>query len=72
MNHWAEADGVDEERATAPAGTSSIVPQWFTSARVVKNLNHLGYFRFAKSRRPQGTPGHIAIAAAGARVPSNA
>jgi predicted dinucleotide-binding enzyme len=31
----------------------------------VKSLNHLGYFKFEKSRRPPGTPGRIAMAAAG-------
>jgi predicted dinucleotide-binding enzyme len=65
MNYWAETDGVDEELAIAPGGTSTVVQAWFTSARVVKSLNHLGYFKFEKSRRQQGTPGRIAIAAAG-------
>jgi predicted dinucleotide-binding enzyme len=65
MNYWDEIDGVDEELATAPAGTSAVVQEWFSSARVVKSLNHLGYFKFEKSRRPRGTPGRIAIAAAG-------
>jgi predicted dinucleotide-binding enzyme len=32
---------------------------------VVKSLNHLGYFKFEKSRRPHGTPGRIGMAAAG-------
>jgi 8-hydroxy-5-deazaflavin:NADPH oxidoreductase len=65
MNYWDEIDGVDVELATAPAGTSAIVQEWFASARVVKSLNHLGYFKFEKSRRPEGTAGRIAIAAAG-------
>ena len=65
MNYWDEIDGVDEELATAPAGTSAVVQEWFSSARVVKSLNHLGYFKFEKSRRPKGTPGRLAIAAVG-------
>jgi predicted dinucleotide-binding enzyme len=65
MNYWDEIDGVDEELATAPAGTSVLVQTWFSSARVVKSLNHLGYFKFEKSRRPRGAPGRLAIAAAG-------
>jgi 8-hydroxy-5-deazaflavin:NADPH oxidoreductase len=65
MNYWDEIDGVDKELATARAGTSAFVQEWFSSARVVKSLNHLGYFKFEKSRRPPGTPGRIAIAAAG-------
>jgi predicted dinucleotide-binding enzyme len=65
MNYWAESDGVDKELAAAPAGTSTVVQRWFSSARVVKSLNHLGYFKFERSRRQAGTPGRIAMAAAG-------
>ena len=65
MNYWDEIDGVDEQFETAPAGTSVLVQEWFSSARVVKSLNHLGYFKFEKSRRPHGTPGRIGMAAAG-------
>jgi 8-hydroxy-5-deazaflavin:NADPH oxidoreductase len=65
MNYWAETDGVDEELATAPSGTSAVVREWFSSAQVVKSLNHLGYFKLEKSRRPAGAPGRLAIAAAG-------
>jgi predicted dinucleotide-binding enzyme len=65
MNYWDEIDGVDGPFATAPAGTSVLVQEWFSSARVVKSLNHLGYFKFEKSRRPRGAPDRIAMAAAG-------
>jgi predicted dinucleotide-binding enzyme len=65
MNYWDEIDGVDGPFATAPAGTSVLVQEWFSSARVVKSLNHLGYFKFEKSRRPHGAPGRIGMAAAG-------
>jgi hypothetical protein len=65
MNYWYEIDGADEELATATAGTSVVVQEWFSSARVVKSLNHLGYFKFEKSRRPSGTPGRLAMAVAG-------
>jgi predicted dinucleotide-binding enzyme len=65
MNYWDEIDGVDGPFATAPAGTSGLVQEWFSSARVVKSLNHLGYFKFEKSRLPHGTPGRIGMAAAG-------
>jgi len=65
MNYWAEIDGVDGPFATASAGTSTLVQEWFSSARVVKSLNHLGYFKFEKSRRPHGAPDRIAMAAAG-------
>src|SRR6202140_4087407 len=46
MNYWEDIDGVDEELATAPSGTSVVVQQRFPSARVVKSLNHLGYYDF--------------------------
>jgi 8-hydroxy-5-deazaflavin:NADPH oxidoreductase len=65
MNYWDEIDGVDGPFATAPAGTSVLVQERFPSARVVKSLNHLGYFKFEKSRLPKDTQGRIAIAAAG-------
>jgi predicted dinucleotide-binding enzyme len=65
MNYWEEIDGVDEELATAPLGTSVIVQQRFASSRVVKSLNHLGYFMFSERRRPRGAPGRLAMAAAG-------
>jgi len=64
MNYWEEIDGIDPQLATAPAGTSKLVQEWFSSARVVKSLNHLGYFKFEKSRLRHGTPGRIALAAA--------
>jgi 8-hydroxy-5-deazaflavin:NADPH oxidoreductase len=64
MNYWEEIDGVDEQFETARAGTSKLVQEWFPSARVVKGLNHLGYFKFEKSRLPKGRPGRIAMAAA--------
>jgi predicted dinucleotide-binding enzyme len=65
MNYWDEIDGVDAQFETAPAGTSMLVQEWFSSARVVKSLNHLGYFKFEKSRRPYSTAGRIGMAAAG-------
>jgi predicted dinucleotide-binding enzyme len=65
MNYWDEIDGVDGPFADAPAGTSILVQQRFASARVVKSLNHLGYFKFEKSRRPKGTPARVGMAAAG-------
>ena len=65
MNYWEEIDGVDEDLATAPTGTSVVVQQHFPSARVVKSLNHLGYFKFEQGRRPRGAPDRLAMAAAG-------
>jgi predicted dinucleotide-binding enzyme len=65
MNYWAEVDGIDEELATAPTGTSVVVQRHFSSSRVVKSLNHLGYFKFEQGRRLRGAPGRLAMAAAG-------
>lgn len=65
MNYWEEIDGADPELATAAAGTSEVVQEWFPSARVVKSLNHITYYKFNAGRRPHGAPGRIAIAAAG-------
>jgi 8-hydroxy-5-deazaflavin:NADPH oxidoreductase len=64
MNYWEEIDGVDEQFETAAAGTGELVQEWFSSARVVKGLNHLVYFKFEKSRLPKDRPGRIALAAA--------
>jgi predicted dinucleotide-binding enzyme len=65
MNYWEEIDGIDETLATASMGTSAVVQAHFPSARVVKSLNHLGYFKFDQARRPPGAPDRLALAAAG-------
>jgi predicted dinucleotide-binding enzyme len=65
MNYWEEIDGIDADLATAPMGTSVVVHQRFPLARVVKSLNHLGYFKFDQGRRPPGAPDRLAMAAAG-------
>jgi hypothetical protein len=65
MNYWEEIDGIDDDLATAPMGTSVVVQQQFPLARVVKSLNHLGYFKFEQGRRPPGAEDRLAMAAAG-------
>ncbi len=65
MNYWEEVDGSDEELANAPNGTSNVVQHDFSTSRVVKSLNHLGYFKFEQGRRPRGAPDRLAMAAAG-------
>jgi 8-hydroxy-5-deazaflavin:NADPH oxidoreductase len=65
MNYWEEIDGVDQELVTAPSGTSVVVQERFPSARVVKSLNHITYYKFDEGRRKHGAPGRIAMAAAG-------
>ena len=65
MNYWEPTDGVDEELAGAPRGTSVVVQAWFSSARVVKSLNQLGYHDLEASVRPRDAPDRVRIAAAG-------
>lgn len=65
MNYWDEVDGNDVELAIAPSGTSIVVQERFSTSRVVKSLNHLGYFKFEQGRRPRGAPDRFAMAAAG-------
>jgi len=65
MNYWEPVDGVDDELAGAPDGTSMVVQERFPSARVVKSLNQLGYHELEEQPRPSGAPGRIAIGAAG-------
>ena len=65
MNYWEPVDGLDDELAAAPDGTSTIVQQHFPSARVVKGLNQLGYHELDELRRPKGAPNRIAVGAAG-------
>ena len=65
MNYWEPIDGEDAELATSALGSSAVVQQYFASARVVKSLNQLGYHEFEEGRRAAGSPGRIAVAAAG-------
>jgi hypothetical protein len=65
MNYWEEIDGFDDDLAKAPMGTSLVVQQHFPLARVVKSLNHLGYFKFEQGGRPPGSADRLAMAAAG-------
>ena len=65
INYWTQTDGFDAELAADPSRTSEVVQRHFASARVVKSLNQLGYHQFEDERRPRGTPGRIAMAAAG-------
>ena len=62
MNYWEPVDGADPELAAAPAGTSAVVQERFSSARVVKSLNQLGYHEFDELR---GAADRVAIGVAG-------
>jgi predicted dinucleotide-binding enzyme len=65
MNYWEPVDGDDPELATAATGTSTVVQEYFPSARVVKSLNQLGYHELDESQRPKGAPDRVAVGAAG-------
>jgi 8-hydroxy-5-deazaflavin:NADPH oxidoreductase len=65
MNYWEPVDGDDPELASAADGTSVVVQERFPSARVVKSLNQLGYHELEETRRTEGAPDRVAIAAAG-------
>lgn len=63
MNYWEPIDGIDNELASAPNGTSVIVQAHFPTAQVVKSLNQLGYHEF-EEHRALGVADRVAIAAA--------
>jgi predicted dinucleotide-binding enzyme len=65
MNYWPPVDGDDPELEAAAGGTSLVVQDHFSSARVVKSLNQLGYHELEENRRPRGAPGRVAVGAAG-------
>lgn len=65
INYWAETDGIVPDFVDSPAHTSETVQRHFPTATVVKSLNQLGYHQFRDERQPPGTPGRIAMAAAG-------
>jgi predicted dinucleotide-binding enzyme len=65
MNYWEPIDGINEELANAPRGTSVLVQEWFSSARVVKSFNQLGYHDVDEDRRSPHEKGRIAMAVAG-------
>lgn len=65
INYWQQTDGIVEDFVDAPGHTSEAVQRHFPSATVVKSLNQLGYHQFTDERRPKGSSGRIAMAAAG-------
>ena len=65
INYWQQTDGIMPDFVDNPGHTSEAVQRHFPSATVVKSLNQLGYHQFRDERQPPGTPGRIAMAAAG-------
>lgn len=65
INYWEQTDGIVADFVDNPGHTSEAVQRHFPSATVVKSLNQLGYHQFRDERQPAGTPGRVAMAAAG-------
>jgi predicted dinucleotide-binding enzyme len=65
MNYWPPVDGDDPELAAAANGTSLVIQDHFSSARVVKSLNQLGYHELEENRRRKGASSRVAVGAAG-------
>lgn len=63
MNYWPPVDGdlPDFEESTS----SEVISDYFTGARVVKTLNHLGYHDLEIDARPAGHPERRALGIAG-------
>lgn len=64
MNYWWEVDGRDNEFEHPPTSSSELVQAYFSDARVVKALSHMGYHHLHDEARPSGAPGRKAIAIA--------
>lgn len=43
MNHWPPTNGAMDELDNDPRSTSEIIAEFFSGARIVKTLNHIGY-----------------------------
>lgn len=65
MNYWWEVDGHDEGLRNPPSSSSEFVQTYFSGARVVKALSHMGYHHLHDEAKPADTAGRKAIAIAG-------
>jgi len=65
MNYWPPVDGTILMFEDAPHGSSSVVQDLLTGARIVKTFNHTGYHDLEPDRRPPGHPERLALAVAG-------
>ena len=65
MNYWQPIDGTLEEFTTDARSSSEVVADYFTGARVVKTLNHIGYHDLETDARPAGDPQRHGLALAG-------
>ncbi len=65
MNYWWEVDGPREDTIEQGVSSSEAVQGYFTKARVVKALNHMGYHDLYDYAAPADQPQRKAIAIAG-------
>lgn len=65
MNYWWEVDGDYNNIIDASTTSSQAVQVFFSTARIVKGLNHMGYHHLHDEARPLGESGRKAIAIAG-------
>ncbi|MFK0242604.1 NADPH-dependent F420 reductase [Microbacterium sp. NPDC090281] len=65
MNHWEPTDGHLDHFDAAPHGSSAVIQEHFTGARVVKTLNHIGYHFLEIDARPRGDAERRALGIAG-------
>ncbi|WP_159802130.1 NADPH-dependent F420 reductase [Arthrobacter zhaoguopingii] len=65
MNYWAPIDGTQQLFEDPRHGSSEIVQQHLSGARVVKSFNHAGYHELEADRRPAGAADRLALGVAG-------
>lgn len=64
-NYWWEVDGPRDEILPSEQSTSEEIEAYFSGARVVKALSHMGYHHLHDEARPAHAKGRKAIAVAG-------
>lgn len=65
MNYWEPIDGRLEDFETDARSSSEIIADYFSGARVIKTLNHIGYHELESDSRPFGHDQRRALAVAG-------
>ena len=65
MNYWQPIDGDQHEFTGDARSSSEVVADYFTDARLIKTLNHIGYHDLETDARPAGAPDRHGLAIAG-------
>ncbi|WP_166983809.1 NADPH-dependent F420 reductase [Paramicrobacterium fandaimingii] len=65
MNYWEPIDGRLDDFTTDARSSSEVVSDYFTGARVVKTLNHIGYHELEADNHAAGRDQRRALAIAG-------